>query len=39
MEEMTTIAVSIKTKSALEKLKIHPNQSYDEIIEQILGKK
>jgi len=36
--EMTTIAVSRSTKEALEKLKVHHNQSYDEVIREILKK-
>ncbi len=40
MEEndMTTIAVSMKTKGYLDKLKVHPNQSYDEAITILIKK-
>ncbi len=34
--ETTTIAVSHKTKAMLDKLKIHPNQSYDEAIAKLI---
>ena len=36
--ETTTIAILQSTKEALEKLKIHPNQSYDELLREILKK-
>lgn len=39
MEEgYTTISVMPSTKEMLEKLKVHPNQSYDEIIREIIKK-
>ena len=34
-----TIRIKLKTKAALDKLKIHPRQSYDEVIRILLGKK
>ena len=34
--EMTTIAITNKTRDELEKLKIHPNQSFEEVIAKIL---
>jgi len=37
-DETTTIAVLQSTKEALEKLKVHPNQSYDEVLREILKK-
>ncbi len=37
-EKQTTIAVGESTKELLDKLKIHPNQSYDEIIREIIKK-
>lgn len=36
MDENTTIKISSKTRDKLEKLKIHPRQSYDEVIEKLL---
>ena len=36
--EMTTIAISNKTKGYLDKLKVHPNQSYDEAIANLIKK-
>ena len=36
--ELTTIAVMPSTKALLDKLKVHPNQSYDEIIREIVKK-
>jgi len=35
-EKTTTIGVSVSTKKLLEKLKIHPNQSFDEVIMKIV---
>jgi len=35
---LTTIALLHSTKNALDKLKIHPNQSYDELLREILKK-
>ena len=35
MEE-TTIMVKKKTSKVLEELKIHPRQSYDEVIQELL---
>lgn len=35
----TTIAITNETKEKLDKLKVHPNQSYDEVITNILEKK
>ena len=37
-EEYTSIAIMPSTKALLDKLKIHPNQSYDEIIREIIKK-
>lgn len=34
--ETTTIMVSRKTQKILENRKVHPNQSYDEVIQQLL---
>lgn len=36
MEDFTTIGISNKTKDELEKLKVHPNQSFEEVIVKIL---
>ncbi len=36
MDEFTTIAITNKTKAELEKIKIHPNQSFEEVIQKIL---
>jgi len=36
--EYSTIKISTKTKEELDKLKIHPRQSYEEIIEYLLKK-
>ena len=35
-EELTTISVKSSTKELLDKIKVHPNQSYDEIIRDII---
>lgn len=35
-EEFTSIGIKPKTKERLEKLKVHPNQSFDELINKIL---
>ena len=35
----TTIRISIETKDKLEKLKIHPNQSYSEVILKLINQK
>lgn len=35
-EEYTTISVKPSTKVMLEKIKVHPNQSYDEVIIEML---
>ena len=35
-EETTTIAITNGTKTKLEKLKIHPNQSFEEVIVKLL---
>lgn len=35
---MTTIEISKKNKKELDKLKIHPRQSYDEVITNLLMK-
>lgn len=34
--DLTTIAVYPTTKDALDKLKIHPNQSYDELLQNMI---
>lgn len=36
-QKITTIGVSLNTKEALDKLKVHHNQSYDEVINKLLG--
>ena len=36
-DEGTTIHVSRRTKAALDELKIHKRQSYDEVIESLLS--
>ncbi len=38
-KDLTTISVTNKTKDRLEELKIHPNQSFDEVIVKILADK
>ena len=37
-DETTTIAVYPATKARLERLKVHPNQSFDEILNEVLDK-
>jgi len=37
--EITTIKISKDTVSALNELKIHPRQSYEEVILELLNKK
>ena len=37
-DEITTMSVKQSTKERLEKLKVHPNQSYDEIINEVIDK-
>jgi|TARA_R100000789_G_scaffold95368_1_gene95861 hypothetical protein len=37
-EELTTISMKPSTKDMLDKLKIHPNQSYEEVIIKLLDK-
>ena len=34
-KEITTIKVSIATKTSLDLMKIHPRQSYDEVIDNM----
>lgn len=34
---ITTIKVNVKTKARLDSLKIHPKESYEEIMRKILG--
>lgn len=34
--ETTTIQVKRTTQTTLEQLKVHPNQSYDEVIQMLL---
>lgn len=34
--EITTISLDAKTKDRIEKLKVHPNQSFDEILNEIV---
>lgn len=36
--EMTSIGVTIGFKNRLEKLKIHPNQSFEELLRDIMKK-
>ena len=36
--EMKSLKITDATKKALDKLKIHPRQSYDEVIKQIIEK-
>ena len=36
-EEFTSIGIKPSTKERLEKLKVHPNQSFDELINNILN--
>lgn len=38
-KEITTIKISKATASLLNKLKIHPRQSYEEVILKLLGGK
>jgi len=38
-KEITTIKLSKETVSSLNSLKIHPRQSYEEVILKLLGKK
>ena len=35
-EDMTTIRITKKNVEILEKMKVHPNQSYDEVLEKLL---
>lgn len=37
-EEYTTISIKPSTKALIDKEKIHPNQSYDEILKEIILK-
>lgn len=37
-DDITTMSVKQSTKERLEKLKIHPNQSFDEILNNMLDK-
>lgn len=39
VKEITTIKLSKETAEALNKLKIHPRQSYEEVIVKLLKKK
>lgn len=36
---MTTIAVSQKTKARLERLKVHPRESFEDVIVRLLKRK
>ena len=36
-DDMTTISLSIKMRDRLEKRKIHPRQSYEEVVEDLLN--
>jgi predicted CopG family antitoxin len=38
-KKITTIKISKDTVDALNQLKIHPRQSYEEVILELLGKK
>ena len=35
-EELTTISLKKKTKTRLDSFKIHPNQSYDEVLNEFM---
>ena len=37
-EDSTTIAIKLVTKQKLDGLKVHPNQSYDEVINVVVDK-
>jgi len=37
-EEYTTISLMPSTKALLDKIKVHPNQSYDEAIRNLIKK-
>ena len=37
-ESTTVMKIKISTKKKLDKLKVHPNQSYDEVIQELLKK-
>ena len=34
--ETSTIMVYLDTKAELDKLKVHPNQSYDEVLQKLI---
>ena len=36
--DMTAIRVSKETRNILEKLKVHPNQSFEEVVRKLLEK-
>lgn len=36
MEEDSQIRIAVKTKKQLDKFKVHPRESYDEVINRIL---
>lgn len=36
MEETTTIRISQKLKAKLDKIKVHPRETYEEVIERLL---
>ncbi len=37
-EEYTTISIKPSTKAMIDKEKVHPNQSYDEILKEVFSK-
>lgn len=37
-ENFTSIRISVETKEKLDTLKVHPNQSYEEVIIKLLNK-
>ena len=37
--EITTIQISVETKGRLEKAKIHPRETYEDVIKRLLDKK
>jgi len=37
--EITTIQLSVETKERLEKAKIHPRETYEDVIKRLLDKK
>ena len=37
MPKYTTIQISIETKALLDELKVHPRQSYNEVIKELIA--